>query len=101
MTGGSYARSDYCPIQAAYSDSVPTADPSTSVWQHTAVVPDDPGSKGIGASANQFSTPVVDDEGGLDVGFVSEDCNTVVRSGAPVRPLDRWRRVVRRRRPRE
>jgi hypothetical protein len=76
MTGGSYARSDYCPIQAAYSDDVPTADPSTSVWQHTAVVPDDPGSGGIGASANQFSTPVVDEAGGLDVAFVSEDCNT-------------------------
>jgi hypothetical protein len=76
MTGGSYARSDYCPIQAAYTDSIPTANPSTSVWQHTAVVPDDPGGSGRGASANQFSTPVVDDEGGLDIGFVSEDCNT-------------------------
>ena len=27
MTGGSYARSDYCPVQAAYTDSIPTADP--------------------------------------------------------------------------
>ena len=76
MTGGSYARSDYCPVQAAYTDSVPTSDPSTSVWQHTPIVPDDPGGKGIGASANQFSTPVVDDHGGLNVAFVGEACNT-------------------------
>ncbi len=32
-------------------------------------------------SANQFSTPVVDDEGGLDVAFVSEDCNTAYDRG--------------------
>lgn len=76
MTGGSYARSDYCPVQAAYTDAVPTADPSSSVWQHTAVVPDDPGGKGVGLSANQFATPVVDDGGGLNVAFESEDCNT-------------------------
>ncbi len=76
MTGGAYARSDYCPIQAAYTDAIPTSDPSTSVWAHTPVVPDAPGAKGTGASANQFSTPVVDDHGGLDVAFVQEDCNT-------------------------
>ncbi len=69
-------RSDYCPVQAAYTDLIPTADPSTSVWQHTAIVPDDPGSRGVGASANQFSTPVVDPDGGLNVAFVSEECNT-------------------------
>ncbi len=78
MTGGSYARSDYCPVQAAYTDSIPTADPSTSVWTRTAIVPDAPGAKGVGASANQFSTPVVDDRGGLDVAFVQEDCNTSI-----------------------
>jgi BNR/Asp-box repeat len=76
MTGGSYAHSDYCPIQAAYTDSIPTANPSDSVWSHTAVVPDDPGGSGRGASANQFSTPLVDETGGLNVAFVSEDCNT-------------------------
>jgi hypothetical protein len=69
-------RSDYCTIQAAHTDSIPTADPATSVWAHTAVVPDNPGDDGKGASANQFSTPVVDGQGGLDIGFVSEDCNT-------------------------
>lgn len=67
MTGGSYARSDYCPVQAAYTDSIPTADPSASVWTRTAIVSDAPGAKGVGASANQFSTPIVDDHGGLDV----------------------------------
>jgi hypothetical protein len=76
MTGGSYARSDYCPIQAAYTDDVPTADPSSSVWSHTAIAPDDPGAHGIGISANQFSSPVVDSQHGLDIAFVSEDCNT-------------------------
>ncbi|MGE5459436.1 MAG: hypothetical protein ACM3WR_02285 [Solirubrobacterales bacterium] len=73
---GSLARSDYCPIQLAYTDAISASDPSTSVWQHTPIVPDDPGGKGVGASANQFSTPVVDEQGGLDVAFVSEDCNT-------------------------
>jgi hypothetical protein len=78
MTGGSYARSDYCPVQAAYTDAIPTADPGASAWGHTAIVPDAPGAKGVGASANQFSTPVVDSHGALDVGFVSEDCNTSI-----------------------
>jgi hypothetical protein len=78
MTGGSYARSDYCPVQAAYTDAIPTGNPAASVWGHTPIVPDAPGAKGDGASANPFSTPVVDDRGGLDVGFVSEDCNTSI-----------------------
>jgi hypothetical protein len=78
MTGGSYARSDYCPVQAAYTDAIPTGDPAASVWGHTAIVPDAPKSKGVGASANQFSTPLVDDHGGLDVAFVQEDCNTSI-----------------------
>jgi hypothetical protein len=76
MTGGSYARSDYCPIQSAYTDEVPTSNPSSSVWQHSSIVPDDPGANGVGSSANQGSTPVVDSQHALDVAFVSEDCNT-------------------------
>jgi hypothetical protein len=76
MTGGSYARSDYCPVQAAYTDAIPTANPSASTWAHTAIMPEAPGAKGVGASANQFSTPLVDDRGGLNVAFVQEDCNT-------------------------
>ena len=78
MTGGSYARSDYCPVQTAYTDAIPTADPEASSWGHTAIVPDAPGAKGTGSSANQFSTPVVDDQGALDVAFVQEDCNTSI-----------------------
>ena len=78
MTGGSYARSDYCPVQAAYTDAIPTADPAASSWGHTAIVPDAPGAKGTGSSANQFSTPLVDDQGALDVAFVQEDCNTSI-----------------------
>ena len=78
MTGGSYARSDYCPVQAAYTDAIPTADPAASSWGHTAIVPDAPGAKGTGSSANQFSTPLVDDRGALDVAFVHEDCNTSI-----------------------
>jgi hypothetical protein len=81
MTGGSYARSDYCPVQAAYTDAIPTANPSASVWGHTAIVPDAPGAKGVGASANQFSTPLVDDHGGLNVAFIQEDCNTSIDHG--------------------
>ena len=78
MTGGSYARSDYCPVQAAFTDAIPTADPAASTWNHTAIVPDAPGAKGTGSSANQFSTPLVDDHGALDVAFVQEDCNTSI-----------------------
>ena len=78
MTGGSYARSDYCPVQGAYTDAIPTADPAASSWGHTAIVPDAPGAKGTGSSANQFSTPLVDDQGALDVAFVQEDCNTSI-----------------------
>jgi hypothetical protein len=78
MTGGSYARSDYCPVQAAYTDAIPTADPGASSWGHTAIVPDAPGGKGTGSSADQFSTPLVDDHGALDVAFVQEDCNSSI-----------------------
>lgn len=73
---GAAARSDYCPIQSAYTDHIPTADPSSSTWERTSVVPDNPGDDGVGLTANQFSTPIVDDKGGLNVAFVSEDCNT-------------------------
>ena len=62
MTGGSYARSDYCPIQAAYTDSISERGSiHVGLAPHARSVPDDPGGSGRGASANQFSTPVVDD----------------------------------------
>ena len=67
--------SDYCPIQLSYTDSIPTENPVLTTWSHTAIQPDDPGGDGTGSSANQFSDPVVEKNGTLDVGFVSEDCN--------------------------
>ncbi|MFL6098368.1 MAG: hypothetical protein ACJ71T_00260 [Actinomycetales bacterium] len=67
--------SDFCPIQLSYTDTVPTSDPSLTTFTHRAIQPDDPGSNGVGASANQFSVPQVERNGTLDVGFVSEDCN--------------------------
>jgi hypothetical protein len=67
--------SDYCPLQLSYTDSIPTANPVLTTWSHTAIQPDDPGSGGVGSSANQFSDPVVENNGTLDVGFVSENCN--------------------------
>jgi hypothetical protein len=67
--------SDYCPIQLSYTDSIPTQNPQLSVWSHTAIQPDNPGGDGTGSSANQFSDPVVERNGTLDVGFVSENCN--------------------------
>jgi len=67
--------SDYCPLQLSYTDSIPTQNPALTSWSHTAIQPDNPGGDGTGSSANQFSDPVVEANGALDVGFVSEDCN--------------------------
>jgi hypothetical protein len=68
--------SDYCPVQVAYTDNVPTPDPSQAVWSHTAVVPDNPGGGGLGESANQNSQPRIESDGTLDVAYQIEDCNT-------------------------
>jgi hypothetical protein len=67
--------SDYCPIQLSHTDVIPTFNPLLSTWSHTAIQPDNPGGDGTGSSANQFSVPVVEKNGTLDVGFVSENCN--------------------------
>jgi hypothetical protein len=67
--------SDYCPLQLSYTDTIPTTNPALSTWSHTAIQPDNPGGDGTGSSANQFSDPVVEKNGTLDVGFVSENCN--------------------------
>ena len=45
--------SDYCPIQVAYTDRIPTNHPFNAEFSHTAVVPDDPGDDGRGGSANR------------------------------------------------
>jgi hypothetical protein len=73
--------SDYCPIQLASTDSVPTTNPALTVFQHTQVVPDNPGGNGLGESANQFSVPVVQRDGTLDIGYILEDCNTSLDFG--------------------
>jgi hypothetical protein len=69
-------RSDYCPAQEAFTNAIPTSDPAAATWSHAAIMPDAPGSGGVGLSANQWAIPVADSNGGLDVSFVSEDCNT-------------------------
>jgi hypothetical protein len=67
--------SDYCPLQLSYTDTVNVANPSLTVFQHTAIQPDNPGGNGTGRSANQFFTPQVERDGSLDVAFMQEDCN--------------------------
>jgi hypothetical protein len=73
--------SDTCPIKLSYTDTIPSQDPSLAVWTHTDVVPDDPGGQGLGESANQFSVPVVESNGVLDVAYVLEECNTSLDHG--------------------
>src|SRR2546428_10373616 len=57
-------RSDFCPVQLAFTDAIPTSKPSRATWTHVAVVPDAPFAD-KGPSANQWALPVVDDRGGL------------------------------------
>jgi hypothetical protein len=68
--------SDYCPVQLAYTDYVPAFNPRLTTFQHTAIVPDNPGGNGLGPSANQDSQPVAEPNGTLHVSFVEEECNT-------------------------
>jgi hypothetical protein len=63
--------SDYCPIQLSYPDTIPTANPSLTVFNHTPVVPDAPGTGGLGESANQHSQPQVERSGALDISFLA------------------------------
>jgi hypothetical protein len=76
--------SDYCPIQIGYTDKLdPNGDGilTDAVWTNVPVVPDAPGAGGLGESANQFSTPTVDDRGGVDVAYALEECNTSIDHG--------------------
>lgn len=71
--------SDYCPAQVAYTDNIDPngdGDLSDAVWHHTKIAPDNPGGNGTGPSANQGVQPVVDNQGGLDVSYMTEECNT-------------------------
>jgi hypothetical protein len=67
---------DYCPVQLAYTDFVPAFNPVLTTFQHTSVVPDNPGGNGLGPSANQDSQPVVEPNGTLHVSYSEEECNT-------------------------
>ncbi len=73
--------SDTCPLQVAWTNDVPTDDPSASVWTNVAVVPDDPDALGVGESANQGASPVVDETGALNIAYLLEECNTAVDAG--------------------
>ncbi len=77
--------SDTCPIKLSYTDRVPAQDPSLTLWQHTDLVPDDQSSGGLGFSANQFSVPVVEKSGALDVAYALEECNTGLDHGLRLR----------------
>jgi hypothetical protein len=71
--------SDYCPIQVGYTNNMdPNGDGDLrdAQWANNPVMPDDPGDNGVGLSSDQGSQPVVDDQGGLDVSFMQEDCNS-------------------------
>ena len=73
--------SDYCPVQVAYTDNIdPNGDGDLhdAVWKHTGVVPNKPGDNGVGLSANQGAQPVVDGQGGLDISYMTEECNTSI-----------------------
>ena len=73
--------SDSCPIELSYTDDVPSQNPQLTTFTHTSVVPDDLGGTGVGESANQFSVPVVEKNGALDVAYVLEECNTSIDHG--------------------
>jgi hypothetical protein len=68
--------SDFCPAQIAYTDRIPTNDPSTASWHHTGVVADNPGGPGIGPTANQDAIARTQADGSVDVTYSYEDCNT-------------------------
>ncbi len=73
--------SDYCPIQLAYTDDVPTSNPALTTFTHVKVVPDAPGDDGVGPSADQFSVPVIQNDGTLDILYSLEECNTSLDHG--------------------
>jgi hypothetical protein len=76
--------SDYCPVNVSYTDDIDPnndGDLTDSVWHRSKVVPDNPGGNGVGASANQGAQPVVDNQGGLDISYMTEECNTAIDHG--------------------
>ncbi len=76
--------SDYCPVNVAFTDNIDPngdGDLTDSIWRHRNVVPNDPGGNGVGPSSNQGAQPVVDDKGGLDISYMTEECNTSIDHG--------------------
>jgi len=76
--------SDYCPVNVAFTNNIDPngdGDLTDSVWHHRKVVPDNPGGNGKGPSANQGAQPVVDNQGGLDISYMTEECNTSLDHG--------------------
>jgi hypothetical protein len=73
-------RSDFCPVQGAFTDQIPTSNPAAASWTNVAVVPDAPFAD-KGPSANQWAMPVVDSTGALDIAYALEDCNTAFDRG--------------------
>jgi hypothetical protein len=76
--------SDYCPVNVAFTNNIDPngdGDLTDSVWHHRSVVPDNPGGNGKGPSANQGAQPVVDNQGGLDISYMTEECNTSLDHG--------------------
>jgi hypothetical protein len=58
--------SDACPAELAYTDSVPVDKPASATWSITPLA--------TSADENRWVTPVVDDQGGLDVVYGQTDC---------------------------
>jgi hypothetical protein len=76
--------SDFCPVQIAYTDLIdPNGDGDLrdTVFTNVGVVPDAKGTKGLGESANQWAIPVIDDQGGVNVAYAIEECNTSIDHG--------------------
>jgi hypothetical protein len=76
--------SDFCPVQVAFTDDTDPNDDGSlrdGVWTRSSVVPDNPKAGGLGESANQWAMPVVDDQGGLDIAYALEECNTAIDHG--------------------
>ena len=64
---------DSCPAHVAYTDQVPTVVPADATWTDVPLMP--PGSATDASAAAQMRL-AVDDQGGVDVVFANEDCNS-------------------------
>src|SRR5439155_1527301 len=80
--GGNHWTSTFLtPRVHATGDFCTGGDPTDTSWTHIHVQPNAPKSKGVGTSANQGVQVAVDDQGGANITFMSEDCNTSIDRG--------------------